>query len=211
MYLESPLLLYLFALLWNNAHVAMVLHSTYYALLASCFTPLLVFLVYLAYQTTVGTIVKCKKVKRKMIPAQWICWKRIIPTIFMYLFHTSYRKLFFRMGNFLPSFDKPSGTILYWLSMLSFQFLLFGSLFIIVPFKWFPWDITFLLATCYLTIRVLENPFSMIDAISIKESSWIIFVLLYNITLFECNSEIPCTNCSWMVHCNNFEMSRATE
>ena len=55
------LLLYLFALLWNNAHVAMVLHSTYYALLASCFTPLLVFLVYLAYQTTVGTILKCKK------------------------------------------------------------------------------------------------------------------------------------------------------
>ena len=66
MYLESPLLLYLFALLWNNAHVAMVLHSTYYALLASCFTPLLVFLVYLAYQTTVGTIVKCKQEKNLM-------------------------------------------------------------------------------------------------------------------------------------------------
>ena len=109
-----------------------------------------------------------------MISAQWIFWKRIMLTRFIcFIHHTEsyfwgwvlhdkgYICGFFGLNytNLITNFDKPCGTILYWLSMLSFQFLLFGSLFIIVPFKWFPRDITFLLATCYLTIGVLENPF----------------------------------------------------
>ena len=37
-------------------------------------------------------------------------------------------------------------------------------------------------------------------------------VLLGNLyLLFECNSEIPCTICSWMVYSNNFEVSWPTD